>query len=125
MGRMGRNCFVRLDSKLRGFKASIILLIFDSWDSWDFLDQRLASIDEDRKKCDGVGESSTARPTGDWGIDNGFVSTVDAEARRQGISEVGYGIRDTWVDPCRGDSIIEEEEANALPLRGLGSLDKD
>ncbi|GJU85394.1 hypothetical protein Tco_1292940 [Tanacetum coccineum] len=27
-------------------------------------------------------------------------STVDAEARRQGISEVGYGIRDTWVDPA-------------------------
>ncbi|GJV95308.1 hypothetical protein Tco_1546885 [Tanacetum coccineum] len=25
-------------------------------------------------------------------------STVDAEARRSGISEVGYGIRDTWVD---------------------------
>ncbi|GJV08179.1 putative reverse transcriptase domain-containing protein [Tanacetum coccineum] len=30
----------------------------------------------------------------------GFVSTVDAKARRQGISEVGYGIRDTWVDPA-------------------------
>ncbi|GKG38355.1 hypothetical protein Tco_0460067, partial [Tanacetum coccineum] len=27
-------------------------------------------------------------------------STVDAEARRQGISEVRYGIRDTWVDPA-------------------------
>ncbi|GJS44352.1 putative reverse transcriptase domain-containing protein [Tanacetum coccineum] len=27
-------------------------------------------------------------------------STVDAEARRQGISEVGYGIRNTWVDPA-------------------------
>ncbi|GJR50666.1 hypothetical protein Tco_1401187 [Tanacetum coccineum] len=27
-------------------------------------------------------------------------STVDAEARRQGISKVGYGIRDTWVDPA-------------------------
>ncbi|GKD00877.1 hypothetical protein Tco_1171151 [Tanacetum coccineum] len=27
-------------------------------------------------------------------------STVDAKARRQGISEVGYGIRDTWVDPA-------------------------
>nr|GEU34348.1 putative reverse transcriptase domain-containing protein [Tanacetum cinerariifolium] len=26
-------------------------------------------------------------------------STLDAEARRQGIGEVGYGIRDTWVDP--------------------------
>ncbi|GKB56275.1 putative reverse transcriptase domain-containing protein [Tanacetum coccineum] len=48
-----------------------------------------------------VGESSTARPTGGRGIDYGFVSTVDAEARRQGISEVGYGIRDTWVDPAK------------------------
>ncbi|GJX72428.1 hypothetical protein Tco_0309599 [Tanacetum coccineum] len=47
-----------------------------------------------------AGESYTARPI--WGrrIDYGFVSTVDAEARRLGISEVGYGIRDTWVDPA-------------------------
>ncbi|GKE85411.1 hypothetical protein Tco_1559153 [Tanacetum coccineum] len=36
-----------------------------------------------------VGESFAARPTGDRGIDYGFVSTMDAEARRQGISEVG------------------------------------
>ncbi|GJZ53073.1 hypothetical protein Tco_0607958, partial [Tanacetum coccineum] len=35
-----------------------------------------------------IGESSTARPTGGRGIDYGFVSTVDAEARRQGIREV-------------------------------------
>ncbi|GKB86041.1 hypothetical protein Tco_0958313, partial [Tanacetum coccineum] len=42
-----------------------------------------------------IGESSTARPTRGQGIDYGFVSTVDAEARRQGISEVGYGIRDS------------------------------
>ncbi|GJR19758.1 hypothetical protein Tco_0968285 [Tanacetum coccineum] len=47
-----------------------------------------------------IGESSTARPTGGRGVDYGFVSTVDAEARRQGISKVGYGIRDTWVDPA-------------------------
>nr|GEU29308.1 reverse transcriptase domain-containing protein [Tanacetum cinerariifolium] len=47
-----------------------------------------------------VEESSTARPTGDRGIDYGFVSTLDAEARRQGIGEVGYGIRDTCVDPA-------------------------
>ncbi|GKC23264.1 hypothetical protein Tco_1025414, partial [Tanacetum coccineum] len=32
-----------------------------------------------------VGESSTARPTRGRGIDYGFVSTVDAEERRQGI----------------------------------------
>ncbi|GKG56416.1 hypothetical protein Tco_0579740, partial [Tanacetum coccineum] len=37
-----------------------------------------------------IGESSTARPTRDQGVDYGFVSTVDAKARRQGISEVGY-----------------------------------
>ncbi|GJX51582.1 hypothetical protein Tco_0278427 [Tanacetum coccineum] len=45
-----------------------------------------------------VGESSTARPTGGRGVDYGFVSTLDAEERRRGIREVGYGIRDTWVD---------------------------
>ncbi|GKG32430.1 hypothetical protein Tco_0429940, partial [Tanacetum coccineum] len=48
-----------------------------------------------------VGESSTDRPTGVQGIDYVFVSTVDAEVRRQGISEVGYGTRDTWVDPAK------------------------
>nr|GEZ46560.1 hypothetical protein [Tanacetum cinerariifolium] len=47
-----------------------------------------------------IGESSTARPIGDRGIDYGFVSNLDAKARRQGIGEVGYGIRDTWVDPA-------------------------
>ncbi|GJZ66572.1 hypothetical protein Tco_0623268 [Tanacetum coccineum] len=47
-----------------------------------------------------VEESSTARPTRGRGIDYGFVSTVDAEERRQGIRDVGYSIRDTWVDPA-------------------------
>ncbi|GJY60811.1 hypothetical protein Tco_0461468 [Tanacetum coccineum] len=31
--------------------------------------------------------------------DYGFVSMVDAEERRRGVRDVGYGIRDTWVDP--------------------------
>ncbi|GKG29185.1 hypothetical protein Tco_0416550, partial [Tanacetum coccineum] len=43
-----------------------------------------------------IRESSTARPTGGRGVDYGFVSIVDVKAIRQGISEVGYGIRDTW-----------------------------
>ncbi|GKF84314.1 hypothetical protein Tco_0249212, partial [Tanacetum coccineum] len=47
-----------------------------------------------------VEESYTARPTGGRGVDYGFVSTLDAEERRRGIREVGYGIRDTWVDPA-------------------------
>ncbi|GJX18967.1 putative reverse transcriptase domain-containing protein [Tanacetum coccineum] len=45
-----------------------------------------------------VEESLTARPTRGRGIDYGFVSTVNAEERRQGIRDVRYGIRDTWVD---------------------------
>ncbi|GKC94207.1 hypothetical protein Tco_1159649 [Tanacetum coccineum] len=54
-----------------------------------------------------VGESSTARPTrGRW-IDYGFVSTVDAEYRRQGVGDVGYGIRDTWLDPAEAVPEIE------------------
>nr|GEV62040.1 hypothetical protein [Tanacetum cinerariifolium] len=46
-----------------------------------------------------IGESSTTRPIVDRGIDYGFVNTLDAKARRRGIGEVRYGIRDTWVDP--------------------------
>nr|GFA73942.1 reverse transcriptase domain-containing protein [Tanacetum cinerariifolium]GFA74572.1 reverse transcriptase domain-containing protein [Tanacetum cinerariifolium] len=54
-----------------------------------------------------IEESSTARPTGGRGIDYGFVSTLDAKARRRGIREVGYGIRDTWVDPTEPVPEIE------------------
>nr|GEW18752.1 retrovirus-related Pol polyprotein from transposon TNT 1-94 [Tanacetum cinerariifolium] len=45
-----------------------------------------------------VGESSTVRPTRGRGIDYGFVSALDAEARRRGIGEVVYGIKDAWID---------------------------
>ncbi|GKF88800.1 hypothetical protein Tco_0262763, partial [Tanacetum coccineum] len=47
-----------------------------------------------------IGKSSTARPTRGRGIDYGFVNIVDAEGMRQGIRDVGYGIRDTWIDPA-------------------------
>nr|GFD02580.1 hypothetical protein [Tanacetum cinerariifolium] len=47
-----------------------------------------------------VGESSAARPTEGQGVDYRFVNTLDAEARGRGIGEVGYGIRDTWIDPA-------------------------
>nr|GEY39210.1 hypothetical protein [Tanacetum cinerariifolium] len=44
-----------------------------------------------------IRESSTARMTGDRRMDYGFISTLDAEVRQQWIREVGYGIRDTWM----------------------------
>nr|GEY52628.1 hypothetical protein [Tanacetum cinerariifolium] len=43
-----------------------------------------------------VGESSTR---GRW-VDYGFANTIEAEMRHRGIGEVGYGIRDTWIDPA-------------------------
>nr|GEZ76933.1 hypothetical protein [Tanacetum cinerariifolium] len=33
------------------------------------------------------------------GVDCGFTDIVEAEMRHRGIREVGYGIRDTWIDP--------------------------
>ncbi|GKE10226.1 reverse transcriptase domain-containing protein, partial [Tanacetum coccineum] len=44
----------------------------------------------------------SSRPTRGQGIDYGFVSTVDAEERQHRIRDVGYGMRDTWVDPVEG-----------------------
>ncbi|GKE21570.1 hypothetical protein Tco_1433082 [Tanacetum coccineum] len=48
-----------------------------------------------------VGESSTTapRPTKGHRVDYGFISTLDAEPRRQRAEEVSYRIRDVWVDP--------------------------
>nr|GEY57791.1 reverse transcriptase domain-containing protein [Tanacetum cinerariifolium] len=48
-----------------------------------------------------VGESSTRGRR----VDYGFVDTVEAEMRHRGIGEVGYGIRDTWIDPA--EAVLE------------------
>ncbi|GJX39628.1 hypothetical protein Tco_0252931, partial [Tanacetum coccineum] len=63
-------------------------------------------------------ESSTAipRPIGGRRVDYGFVDTLDAEARRQRAEVVGYGIRDTWVDP-RGTT----EEVAPVTLEGVNT----
>ncbi|GJV89701.1 hypothetical protein Tco_1533639 [Tanacetum coccineum] len=55
-------------------------------------------------------------------------STVDAEAKRQGISEVGYGIRDTWVDPAKAvpeitPMIVEEVNTRVTELAELHERD--
>ncbi|GJX54339.1 hypothetical protein Tco_0282708 [Tanacetum coccineum] len=60
-----------------------------------------------------VGESSMAapRPTGGHGANYGFIGTMDAVVRRQRAEEVGYGIRDVWVDPTK---TIEEVAPTTL-----------
>ncbi|GJR45516.1 hypothetical protein Tco_1313619 [Tanacetum coccineum] len=52
------------------------------------------------------------------GIDYGFVSTVDAEERRQRTRDVGYGIRDIWVDPA--EAVLE-----ITPMTDLYALLED
>ncbi|GJT09669.1 hypothetical protein Tco_0856711 [Tanacetum coccineum] len=49
-----------------------------------------------------IGESSAVaatRPVGGRRADYGFVGTMDTEIRRRRAEEVGYGIRDVWIDP--------------------------
>ncbi|GKC56645.1 hypothetical protein Tco_1084243, partial [Tanacetum coccineum] len=47
----------------------------------------------------------TARLTGGFRADYGFVGTLDAKIRRDPDREIGYGITNVWVDP---DEIVEK-----------------
>ncbi|GKD31112.1 hypothetical protein Tco_1241890 [Tanacetum coccineum] len=60
-----------------------------------------------------VGESLTAalRPTGGHRADYGFIDTMGAKIRRQRAEEVGYGIRDVWLDPTEA---VEEVASKTL-----------
>ncbi|GKE49644.1 hypothetical protein Tco_1480902 [Tanacetum coccineum] len=65
-----------------------------------------------------VGESSNAapRPTGGHRADYRFIGTTDAEVRRRRAEEVGYGIRDVWVDPTEA-----VEEVAPTTLEGVNA----
>nr|GEU96545.1 reverse transcriptase domain-containing protein [Tanacetum cinerariifolium] len=78
-----------------------------------------------------VGESSTARPTGGQRIDYGFVSTLDAEARRRGIGEVGDGSHSSHEDnrrnvqtarPCFYADFIKRQPLNFKGIEGVVGL---
>ncbi|GJS41259.1 hypothetical protein Tco_0566302 [Tanacetum coccineum] len=43
--------------------------------------------------------AATTRPIVGCRADYGFVGTIDTEIRRRRAEEVGYGIRDVWIDP--------------------------
>ncbi|GKC89260.1 hypothetical protein Tco_1149909 [Tanacetum coccineum] len=65
-----------------------------------------------------VGESSTTapRPIGGHRADYGFIGTMDAEIRRRRAKDVGYGIRDVWVDPTEA-----VEEVASTTLEGVNA----
>nr|GEY57903.1 putative reverse transcriptase domain-containing protein [Tanacetum cinerariifolium] len=56
-----------------------------------------------------TGARITIRPG--RGVDYEFVDTVEAEMRHLGIRKVGYGIRDTWIDPAEADLYALPEDA--------------
>ncbi|GJS86603.1 hypothetical protein Tco_0769239 [Tanacetum coccineum] len=63
-----------------------------------------------------AGESSTVapRPTRGHRADYVFIGTTDTEIRRRRAKEVGYGIRDVWVD-----SIEAVDEVAQTTLEGV------
>ncbi|GJT61497.1 hypothetical protein Tco_1005030 [Tanacetum coccineum] len=65
-----------------------------------------------------IGESSAAaaaRPIGGRRADYGFVGTMDTEIRRQRAEEVGYRIRDVWVDLRE---VVEEDTQDIYAVIG-------
>nr|GFA83664.1 hypothetical protein [Tanacetum cinerariifolium] len=61
-----------------------------------------------------AGESSVAaaaRPIEGRRADYGFFDSVEAEIRRRRAEDIGYGIRDTWIDPR---DVAEEEALTTL-----------
>nr|GEW24116.1 hypothetical protein [Tanacetum cinerariifolium] len=64
-----------------------------------------------------VGESLTdARPIGCHRADYGFIGTLDAATRHRRAEEVGYSIRDVWVDPTEA-----VEEVALMTLEGVNA----
>ncbi|GJR31856.1 hypothetical protein Tco_1108088 [Tanacetum coccineum] len=66
-----------------------------------------------------VGESSTAapRPTRGHRADYRFIDTMDAEIRCQRAAEVGYGIRDVWVDPTEAVENVASKTLEGVNAR--------
>nr|GEX17314.1 hypothetical protein [Tanacetum cinerariifolium] len=82
-----------------------------------------------------AGESlvaAAARPMEGRRADHGIVDSVEAEISRRRAEDIGYGIRDTWIDPryvaeelalttLEGVNTRAREQARAGATEGAGS----
>nr|GEX56748.1 hypothetical protein [Tanacetum cinerariifolium] len=62
------------------------------------------------------------------GVDFGFANTIEAGMRQQAIREVGYGIRDTWINPAEAvpemaPTTLEEVNTRVTELAELHEHD--
>ncbi|GJZ22869.1 hypothetical protein Tco_0559908 [Tanacetum coccineum] len=67
--------------------------------------KRLCIAPDPRYEIRETSSALTARSTGGFRADYGFVGTLDAKIGRDPDREIGYRITDIWVDP---DEIVEE-----------------
>ncbi|GKC22098.1 hypothetical protein Tco_1024248, partial [Tanacetum coccineum] len=67
-------------------------------------------------KIEGSLAAAATRPIRGRRADNRFFGTMDTEIRRQRAEEVGYGIRDVWVDPREAI-----EEVAPMTLEGVNT----
>ncbi|GKB23356.1 hypothetical protein Tco_0862757 [Tanacetum coccineum] len=64
--------------------------------------KRLCTALGPRYEIEESSSAPTARPTGGFRADYGFVATLDDEIRRDPERDVGYGITDTWDEILEG-----------------------
>ncbi|GKE52205.1 hypothetical protein Tco_1487361 [Tanacetum coccineum] len=82
--------------------------------------KRLCIAPSPRFKVEECSSAHTARPTGGFRADYGFVTTLDAKTRRDPEREIGYKITNIWVDP---DDIPEEILATDVAELGQRMID--
>nr|GFB33459.1 hypothetical protein [Tanacetum cinerariifolium] len=73
--------------------------------------KRLSIVHCSRYKAGESLVAAAARPIEGRRTDYGFVGSVEAEIRRRIAEDIGYGIRDAWIDPR---DIAEEEALTTL-----------
>ncbi|GJS46018.1 hypothetical protein Tco_0596139 [Tanacetum coccineum] len=89
MGQNGSNCFVRLGLRSRGFKASILHLIYVLGASWDFLDQSFTAIDGYRRRVDLTGDEDPTDKVGDIGVSVSLGDEIFLEGKKSQESNIG------------------------------------
>nr|GFB13487.1 reverse transcriptase domain-containing protein [Tanacetum cinerariifolium] len=64
--------------------------------------------------------AAAARPIKGRRAYYGFVNSIEAEIRRRRAEDIGYGIKDTWIDPR---DVAEEEALTTLKGSTLGQTE--
>ncbi|GKE62874.1 hypothetical protein Tco_1513241 [Tanacetum coccineum] len=95
------------------YRADVLEVTLPPW-------KRLCIAHGPKYKVRECSSALTARITGGFRADYGFVGTLDADIIRDPDMDIGYGITDVWVDP---DEIAEEIPATDVAELGQRMTD--